>query len=329
MYKTDNGEVIFKPLSKTKPWCTLFFSYAEVICSRIVNRYFDDSAPLYSLAICHGITKDVPKYREHGTLVPNLLNDNQKLINLLEYFNQHPDPNFDISDYENFCQRFYDYRPILKSEIFDKTTYGEKLAQQYLLSLLFVNHNFHYENVAFIEEEGNIISLAPPIDHEFAVMVTFTDHLEKQSDFMDSFNSLFKDDSVSPFMVDTIAYICKTYPGMVEKFQTGLSHLHQDLQISHIPDIEHPYIYPFSSFDFGVGRLLYSDQPYDLEPDRIKDWKRYAKLSNDRFYPEKTAINKVLNGIRKNLITNTEALSSKLYQNKKSLGRVKEDIKSN
>lgn len=171
------GNLIFKPLTRSKPLSTPLFAYAEVFWSKIINDYFM-AAPQYELAFCRGYDKEVPKYYDYGTVVPMIYQNGEHLLNLLEFFRKYPDPKVDIDNYENYCQMFYDYRDIFESAYFQShKEMAEELAMQILVSILTGNQNFHYENIAFIcNEAGEILRLAPMIDHEFSTYFMFPDN---------------------------------------------------------------------------------------------------------------------------------------------------------
>ena len=180
VYMINNKKMIFKPLSKTKPLTTPFFAYSEVYWSYVIKKYFDPKAPRYYLAISKGIEEEQPKYFKHGVLVESITPNDEKLINLYDYFIEHPDPSVNIKDYTNYCMKNYDYSEILSSD-FIKTNkeIGEDLAQQILLSILRQDQNFHYENINFISN-GKSEEIAPPIDFEFSTPFLYPD---KQEDY--------------------------------------------------------------------------------------------------------------------------------------------------
>ena len=60
------GNRIFKPLSKSKPFSTPLFAYAEVFWSNVINEYFV-SAPLYQLLFAM-----VMKKRHRNTMIMGL-----------------------------------------------------------------------------------------------------------------------------------------------------------------------------------------------------------------------------------------------------------------
>ena len=55
------GDVVFKPLTKSKPLSTPLFAYAEVFWSWVIDAYFMP-APQYQLAFCEGYEAEVEKY---------------------------------------------------------------------------------------------------------------------------------------------------------------------------------------------------------------------------------------------------------------------------
>lgn len=168
------SDKIFKPLSKTKPYTTPLFAYSEVFWSYYIKKYFEKNAPQYSLAICSGIEKEIPKNYEIGTLVPIVTEE--KLVNLLEFYKEYPDKLVNIDDYVNYCEKIYSYKNILDSDIFQKRKdLRQTLEIQILLSILKQDENFHYENISFIVKENKIVSLCPTLDSEFSLMFLFPD----------------------------------------------------------------------------------------------------------------------------------------------------------
>ena len=63
------GDVVFKPLTKSKPLSTPLFAYAEVFWSWVIDAYFMP-APQYQLAFCEGYEAEVEKYYDYGTVSP-------------------------------------------------------------------------------------------------------------------------------------------------------------------------------------------------------------------------------------------------------------------
>ena len=64
-----SGNRIFKPLSKSKPFSTPLFAYAEVFWSWVINTYFMP-VPQYRLAFCEGYEAETGKNYDYGTAVP-------------------------------------------------------------------------------------------------------------------------------------------------------------------------------------------------------------------------------------------------------------------
>ena len=111
------GDVVFKPLTKSKPLSTPLFAYAEVFWSWVIDAYFMP-APQYQLAFCEGYEAEVEKYYDYGTVSPMIYGEGEHLLNLLEFFRKYPDDKVHIDDYVNYCQMFYDYTEILESDYF-------------------------------------------------------------------------------------------------------------------------------------------------------------------------------------------------------------------
>ena len=55
------GRMVFKPLTKSKPFSTPLFACAEVFWSWVIDTYFVP-APLYQLAFCRGYEAECEKY---------------------------------------------------------------------------------------------------------------------------------------------------------------------------------------------------------------------------------------------------------------------------
>ena len=84
------GNMIFKPLTKSKPFSTPLYAYAEVFWSTVINKYFMP-APQYELATCEGYEEVNEKYLDYGTAVPVAYKEGESLQNLLEFFRKYPD----------------------------------------------------------------------------------------------------------------------------------------------------------------------------------------------------------------------------------------------
>ena len=150
VFKEEGKEKIFKPLSKTKPYSTPLFAYSEVYWSYLIKKYIDPNTPLYRIATCKNLSQEQNKYYDKGTIVNNILKEDEKLINLLELFKKYPD-SVDINEYVNYCEVQYDYNTILQSKYFSKNKeLGKELAKQILCSMLRRDENYHYENINFI-----------------------------------------------------------------------------------------------------------------------------------------------------------------------------------
>lgn len=281
MFMIDGKKMIFKPLSKTKPLTTPLFAYSEVYWSYIINKYFDSRTPRYFLATFEGIEKEQSKYYEQGVLVESITPDDEKLINLYDYFNEYPEISVDIKDYTNYCMINYDYTEILQSEfIKNNKDIGEGLAFQILLSMLRQDQNFHYENVNFVCVEGKLM-LAPPIDFEFSTPFLYPDkediyQFEKQK-YMDAINIKYEEDTLSKFLkqlrvehgmrltnilTGNICSIVKMYPDTVLNFVKILDKLEEDLPKITITD-EDNYIGLLNSDYWEVGHAYYKEN--DLE----------------------------------------------------------------
>ena len=180
------GNMIFKPLTKSKPFSTPLFAYAEVFWSWLINTYFQP-VPQYRLALCEGYEAETGKYYDYGTAVPMAYGSGEHLMNLLEFFRKYPDKKVNIDNYVNYCQMFYDYTEILEAEYFQEhRAIAEELAMQIMIAVLKGDQNYHYENVAFVcNESGEILRMAPMIDHEFSAYFMFPDSISRHIYWVD------------------------------------------------------------------------------------------------------------------------------------------------
>lgn len=293
---------IFKPLTKSKPFTTPLYAYAEVFWSNIINRYFM-SAPLYELAYCRGYEAVQPKYYDYGTAVPVIYEKGQQLINLLEFFRNNPDKNVDIDNYINYCMMFYDYTVILEAEFFKSNRdIAADLARHILVSVLKGDQNYHYENVAFVcDSDKNIIRLAPMIDHEFSTYFMFPDNIQQHFRWFKELEKSIKGENVkesdyeiyanedekklmmksATVLNKNLLYIKEHFPEVtcrfienMKKFKADLENTPQTFFINAgptYPDTANSYLYT-------VGKARYKDKDED-------EAKKYEKLYSDMDEP--------------------------------------------
>lgn len=255
IFLIDDKEVIFKPLSKTKPLSTPFFAYSEVFWSTITNNYFDSSAPIYNLAICKNYGAEFISKYHHGTIVDSIERPDCKLINLYQIFLKYNDDSIDIKDYINYCEKFYDYSKILDTKIMnDDRKLGEQLAYQILLSILRLDQNYHYENPLFYERNGQIVSITPPIDYEFSTMFMYLDNLKLN---IEKYNLALNELLLERDEKSTIDIIIEKYPQVVSEFLKGLRMLIMDLEKTGFRLEDNNYITPFNSFNYKIGRARF------------------------------------------------------------------------
>ena len=287
VFEELDKERIFKPLSKTKPYSTPLFAYSEVYWSNMFHDYIDKNTPIYQIAICNGLSEEQPKYYNKGTIVDNVLKEDERLVNLLELFKKIPDKNVNIENYTNYCEMQYDYSNILQSDFFTKNkSLGEDLAKQILCSIVRRDDNYHYENVNFIEKNGYIIGIAPMMDMEFSQMFMFPDdikrHKEKFSMYDEGMGPIFEYnddetyeqnyynfinrleneslyDALDPYqsynLRKNIYTITKLYPRMCQKFLRELQKLKRAVSNTKI-EFDKLYVGPFSSLDWKPTRMI-------------------------------------------------------------------------
>lgn len=294
------GGLIFKPLSKSKPFTTPLFAYVEVFWSTVISTYFME-APIYSLAICHGYENANEKYYDDGTIVPFIHRKDEHLMNLLEFYRAYPDEKVDIDSYVNYCMMFYDYTDILESNFFkEHEEFAEQLALHVLVSILKGDQNCHYENVAFVcDENDNILRVAPMIDHEFSTYFLFMDDRQDNLFWFDQLTrsiegrevkeheyDCFKDPKEIQLMEKSavclhknLVYIKNRFPKLTESFLSNLKCFEQDLN-------EHPEQFEFiknpayksqmCSYYFTIGKARYKDEDEEKA-------KKYEEVYGNRF----------------------------------------------
>ncbi len=242
--------MVFKPLTKSKPFSTPLFACAEVFWSWVIDTYFVP-APLYQLAFCRGYEAECEKYYDYGTVSPMIYEEGEHLLNLLEFFRTYPDEKVQIDDYLNYCQMFYDYTEILEADYF-QTHRGiaEDLAMQILISVLKGDQNYHYENIAFVcDASGQILRLAPMIDHEFSTCFMFPDNLSRHNYWFGELQRSIEGKPVQPdeykdfpnekerrlmeksatCLHRNLVYIKEHYPEVTASFLKNVSRLKRDL----------------------------------------------------------------------------------------------------
>lgn len=274
VFLIDGEEYIFKPISKTKPYATTLFSYAESYWSYVINNFFDNNTPICRLAYCEGLNKEQPKYYDKGILVKSTIQGNQKLINLLEYFEMYPDSKVNIKDYINYCMEFYDYSSILDSSfIKGNHELGEGLAFQILLSILRQDYNYHYENINFIIENEKIIGINPPIDFEFSCMFMFPDKeilqkryyneylyqlkikSKKEIEAIKYFNNL---ELLNSVCIKNISKIVLEYPEVVARFLHCLEEFMKNVDNISLSD-ENDFIGSVDSNAWEIGYYTFKE----------------------------------------------------------------------
>ena len=312
VYEMDNKEYIFKPLSNTKPLLTPLFAYSEVYWSYLINKYIDSSTPRYRLAYCKGLSKEQEKYQDKGTIVPNILGKDEKLINLLELYRKYPDSSVDIEDYTNYCEVQYNYENILNSTFFEeRKDLRAKLSLQILCSILRRDANYHYENVSFIEKDGKIIDIAPMIDMEFSEMILYPDDKEKHesrfSKYDEGMSPIFNyDENISyeenyeiykTSIIDGSIYdnldryhfsnllknlrtIVKLHPEVVRSFLVKIEEMRKEIEEINI-NFNKEFLEKFSSDDYKLGILKIKENKDESNPEYQKVQKKIKPVTID------------------------------------------------
>lgn len=313
------GNVIFKPLSKSKPFSTPLFAYAEVFWSGIIEKYFM-AAPRYQLAFCHGYEAEAAKYYDYGTAVPMIYQEGEQLLNLLEFFRKYPDEKVDIDQYENYCMMFYDYTEILEAAYFQKhKEMAGQLVMQILVSVLKGDQNYHYENIAFVcDKNGEILRLAPMIDHEFSTYFMFPDnsvqHMYWYSELIRSIGGQEVQDYEYDYLKNpkerqmmeksavclhkNLTYMKAHFPEVTREFLEKLDHLERDMEENPSAfylqeNQEYPAI--ANSYAYMAGKARYKD--HDEEQAKLLEEKYAGKEKQIDFEELNVQLIKEIRGI--------------------------------
>lgn len=314
VFKEVNKEMIFKPLSKTKPFSTPLFSYSEVYWSYLLKKYMDFATPQYQLAYCEGLEMEQPKYYEKGCLVENVLQEGEKLINLLEYFKQKKDPKVSIDDYINYCEVQYDYEPILRSNLFtNRKDLGQELAKQILCSILRRDDNYHYENVSMIIKDGQIIKMAPMMDLEFSEFFMFPDfdNYHNMKKILYEIGTTQDVETDNSYQIQNIRKNLKTivelYPEVVENFLERIILMKEEVMNLEIK-FENNFLGEFSSIDWIPTRMIYKEGKKKEDKEYIESKEESEK---SRIVLEKERFNEQL---KKEVLESIELLSNTLRE---------------
>ena len=300
------GNDMFKPLSKTKPLTTPLFGLSEVVWSTIIHDYFNPDTPIYKLAVCEGYDVQFPSRYAEGTIVPLVNNPHEKLVNLIEYYQSHPEerimipaeetneepeiiiqepskePTINIIDYTNYAGVYYDYTPVLESHFFKTNPeHAKQLVEGILLSILKNDLNFHYENATIIYDQyGKPLRMAPPIDHEFSLPFLYPD----EPNFLAAYHLHFTEtlrNNAAPLnkvldesqvhasnIIKNIRYIAAHFPNVLNDFNKKLARFINDFQSADfvIPD---EYNKPYSTELYTVYEAIYHEHPGSKGLDEI------------------------------------------------------------
>ena len=280
VYDLDGVLHVFKPLSRTKPMTTGAFAAAEVFWSNVLNEYFC-RMPIYRPAVCRGYAEAVPKYYEYGTLVPYVAGEGEKMVNLLEYFTEHPDPAVDIGGYVNFCMKAYDYTAFYDTGLFaDRPDLGRNLSMQVLCSILGGDQNFHYENVVFIcSPDGSVLRMAPMLDHEFSAQFLFPDDLGQNRSLTEMICRYLSGTETEHdnfahglrtygTMAGNMRCIMERFPEVVSEFVHGIDRMCEDMRLVRKDRIAElvdalrgtGLFFPCSSDAYNIGISRYKKQ---------------------------------------------------------------------
>ena len=136
---------------------------------------------------------------------------------------------------------FYDYTEILEADYFQKNRENaEDLVMQILISVLKGDQNYHYENIAFVcDASGQILRLAPMIDHEFSTYFMFPDNIQRHTYWLDELKRSIEGKPVQPDEY-------KDFPNEKERrlMEKSATCLHRNLVYikEHYPEVTAPFL---------------------------------------------------------------------------------------
>lgn len=177
---------------------------------------------------------------------------------------------------------------ILESNYFQKhRALAEELAMQILIAVLKGDQNYHYENVAFVcDESGEILRMAPMIDHEFSAYFMFPDSISRHMYWVDELTRSIEGRQVLPdeyaqfsneaerklmeksatCLHKNLIYIREHYPEVTGRFLDQLCLLEIDLiEKKELFAIQESSSYPdhANSDAWLVGKARYKDRDED------------------------------------------------------------------
>ncbi len=176
---------------------------------------------------------------------------------------------------------FYSYTDILDSDfIKNNPSLGGDLAFQILLAILRHDYNYHYENVNFIEENGRIVGINPPIDFEFSSMFIYPDDSILERQYYNNYRwqlrlrskrhfeiarSLNLEDSIRSKSLENIGKIVLLYPEIVERFLICLDDFLQNVNDINLSD-DNDFIGLVDSNAWEIGHYTFKeDNPLMLQ----------------------------------------------------------------
>ena len=226
----------------------------------------------------------------------------------------------DIDQYENYCMMFYDYTEILEAAYFQKhKEMAGQLVMQILVSVLKGDQNYHYENIAFVcDQNGEILRLAPMIDHEFSTYFMFPDnsvqHMYWYSELIRSIGGQEVQDYEYDYLKNpkerqmmeksavclhkNLTYMKAYFPEVTREFLEKLDHLERDMEENPSAfylqeNQEYPAI--ANSYAYMAGKARYKD--HDEEQAKLLEEKYAGKVTQIDFEELNVQLIKEIRGI--------------------------------
>ena len=203
-----------------------------------------------------------------------------------------------MSDLPSRCREVFEMSRFKKMK---NREIAENLAMQILISVLKGDQNYHYENIAFVcNASGQILRLAPMIDHEFSTYFMFPDNIQRHTYWLDELKRSIEGKSVRPeeykdfpnekerrlmeksatCLYRNLIYIKEHYPEVTATFLENVSRLKRDLlQKRESFFIQKAKDYPdYANSDaYLIGKARYKDHDEEKAAAYEKQYGREGK----------------------------------------------------
>ena len=212
VFEIDGKENFFKPVSKTKPYCSDLFPVAEVFVCNVADAVGHPNAK-YSLATCDGISQN-PKYTDNGVLSQSFLQHGESALSIHEYLCDNEQVTEEFRKYVNYCMVNYDYTGIFDSKLLRaRPDLAEQLCKKVLWSIYTANQNFQYSNVMLVKNKDNEAThFGKCFDNEFSNFFISTENPNLQAEKL-------QDIQKSETVKRQLSFLRQRFPKVVRDFE--------------------------------------------------------------------------------------------------------------